>query len=487
MKLSKLTALALSIVLLLSCLTLPALAEDPVELVVAYVCSEPADQQLVIDAMNEILLARYNLKIRTIVPNFSNYVQQLTLLLSSNEQLDIFSELGARFSSDVANGSLYDMTDLLAQKGQGIVSAIGEKYLAAGQVAGRQYAVTTFRDLAKGFSFFMRADLCDKYNIDTTKITTLEQVGDALKIIYENEPEITPLCTTNTAYPSYRMTDVDQLGDMMGVLLHMGQDLNVVNYYDTDEYEKLIRTFRDWFVKGYINADNVTSNITHQEVMKAGQGFAYFDASKPNVVSEEEAKCGGYKIYECKIIPAFTYTAAPATLQWVITSKCKNPEAAMTFLNSLYTDADVMNLIAWGIEGKHYVKTEDGHITYPEGVNASNSGYNLMRGWAFGNQAITYIWEGNPLSAWDDLKQFNADAYVSKAFGFTWNATGYETEIAAVTAVFDEYRVALEFGLLDPDTYLPIFRQKLHDAGIDKIVASKQAQLNAWAAANNVQ
>ena len=62
MKLSKLTALALSIVLLLSCLTLPALAEDPVELVVAYVCSEPADQQLVIDAMNEILLARYNLK-----------------------------------------------------------------------------------------------------------------------------------------------------------------------------------------------------------------------------------------------------------------------------------------------------------------------------------------------------------------------------------------------------------------------------------------
>lgn len=39
-----------------------------------------------------------------------------------------------------------------------------------------------------------------------------------------------------------------------------------------------------------------------------------------------------------------------------------------------------------------------------------NSGYNLNMDWAFGNQYITHIWEGDPLSVYDDLKAFNESA-----------------------------------------------------------------------------
>ena len=49
----------------------------------------------------------------------------------------------------------------------------------------------------------------------------------------------------------------------------------------------------------------------------------------------------------------------------------------MKFLNLLYTNAEVINLIDWGIEGVHYVKNEDGTIRYPDGVTAETSTYIL--------------------------------------------------------------------------------------------------------------
>ena len=48
--------------------------------------------------------------------------------------------------------------------------------------------------------------------------------------------------------------------------------------------------------------------------------------------------------------------------------------------------------------------------------------------------------------------------------------------------VLNEYRAGLEFGVLDPDTALPEFLSKLETAGIDKIIAEKQSQLDAWLA-----
>ena len=37
-------------------------------------------------------------------------------------------------------------------------------------------------------------------------------------------------------------------------------------------------------------------------------------------------------------------------------------------------------------------------------------------------------------------------------------------------------------GLVDPETAIPEFVEKLEASGIDKIIAEKQSQLDAWAA-----
>lgn len=50
----------------------------------------------------------------------------------------------------------------------------------------------------------------------------------------------------------------------------------------------------------------------------------------------------------------------------MISSTTDVPEAAMKFLNLTYTDADVINLLIYGIEGRDYVKNDDGTVSYPE-------------------------------------------------------------------------------------------------------------------------
>ncbi len=96
----------------------------------------------------------------------------------------------------------------------------------------------------------------------------------------------------------------------------------------------------------------------------------------------------------------------------------------MKFLDLTYTSADLLNLLDWGIEGKHYVKTETaGIIDFPSGVTAVTSGYNMNSGWEFGNQLASYIWKGDSPDVYKQLDEFNKTAQMSPAIGFWFDNT----------------------------------------------------------------
>lgn len=52
----------------------------------------------------------------------------------------------------------------------------------------------------------------------------------------------------------------------------------------------------------------------------------------------------------------------------------------------------------------------------------------------------------------------------------------------SLDSVLAEYRLGLENGELDPEEYLPKFIQALREAGIEKVIAEKQRQLDSWVA-----
>lgn len=78
------------------------------------------------------------------------------------------------------------------------------------------------------------------------------------------------------------------------------------------------------------------------------------------------------------------------------------------------------------------------------------------------------------------MTEFNKSARKSIAMGFTFDNTSVVNEVTACTNVLKQYAYGLEVGAVDIEKVLPEFQKALKDAGIEKIIAEKQKQLDEW-------
>ncbi|MEC0092412.1 ABC transporter substrate-binding protein [Paenibacillus macquariensis] len=460
----------------------------PVELVMVYpVGGEPKDMKLVQDEINKMTKEKINATVKLVPIGFGAWAQQKTLMLSGNEQVDLIVSGMGTYSQDVAKGQFLELDGNLAEQGKGITEALDSldpAFLNATRIGGKIYAVPSIRDLAADYGITMRKDLVDKYNIDTTAIKSLDDLDVVFKTIKDNEPGIIPTVKYGTSIIDlYVNSFFDNLGEGFGVLPGYDNDLKVVNMYETPEYADMLNTVRRWYQAGYVAKDAATSTETQYNLVKSGKAFSFISHMKPGIATQE-SRSTSKEMVSVHFRPAVTATSAIISIMWSVARTSKDPERAMMLLNLMYTDKDFINLLDFGIEGKHYVKVSDNIIDFPQGVDATNSGYNLQMGWMFGNQSLSYIWNGDDPNLWTQLAEFNKGALKSKALGFTFNADAVKTEIAAVTNVQNQYKIALETGTIDPVSKLPEFNKQLKSAGLDKIIAEKQKQLDAWAEAN---
>jgi putative aldouronate transport system substrate-binding protein len=68
---------------------------------------------------------------------------------------------------------------------------------------------------------------------------------------------------------------------------------------------------------------------------------------------------------------------------------------------------------------------------------------------------------------------------VAKSVGFNFDGTSVRTEVAACQTVWQQYIGPLACGAADPST-LPDVIAKFEAAGINKVKAEVQKQLDAW-------
>ncbi len=461
-------------------------AEKAVELNVAYpiLGAIPKELNLVQDAINKISLQKINATVKLTPISFGNWEQQVNLMLSSNEKLDLMVITSNLYSNFVAKGQVVPLDQMLEKQGQGIKASMDAAYLNAAKISGKIYAVPTVRDFAANNGLTMRKDLVEKYQIDVTKIKTLDDVEATLKLIKSKEPNLNPLIPGNigkTMLDSYRTFDM--LGDSLGVLPQFDNNLKVVNLYETQDYAQFVKKMRSWYTSGLIMKDAATNKTSQFDLLKSDRGFSYFSNMKPGF-EQQESKSSGMPVVAANLLQPVSTTTNVTSIMWGIPVNSKTPEKAMEFLNLMYTDKDIINLLDWGVEGKHYVVKEGNIIDYPQGVDAKTSGYSMNMGYLFGNQFLSYVFNGDDPKIWEKMDQFNKSALKSKALGFTFDASNVKAEYAAVTNVVTQYKLPLETGSVDPETILPEFISKLKAAGIEKIIAEKQKQLDEWAKTN---
>ncbi len=408
--------------------------------------------------------------------------EQINLALSSGEAIDLlnYNNVNGQLATIVRNSYAAGLDELVEQYGQGALEVINPLDLDACRFSGVLYALPDMKDTSRSAGFSMRKDIVDELGISVPEMGTYDDMYEILKQVHEAYPDMYPLVPTWANGGMQETLPVDPMGDYMGVLEDVYSDsTEVVNYYATDTYREFCEMMYKWNQEGLIMPDATT---TTENNLLSGNGFAMYENWKPGK-EFENYKSTGKEVVFMKVLEPYKYTDCANGNSFIIPYSSKNPEKAMELWNLMYTDAEVSNLFINGIEGKHWVYTDDSKtsITTPEGVDPNASGYSSVD-WAWPNQQLTPVWEGTDPDLWEKLNKFNNEGTPSPAHGFSWDSSSVMNQVTACNNVVSSYHTALRWGAMDPAENLPKFISELEAAGINEVIAEKQRQLDEFLA-----
>jgi putative aldouronate transport system substrate-binding protein len=438
----------------------------------------PSDLLKVQEKVNEITLKEINTKVEFKPVAISAMANTYTLAASSGEKQDLIMLLpGYNYMTQFAGSNMImPLDDLVEKHGKDITAAYGDIFDAT-KVDGKLYAIPGKDPVVTGRGFYLVDSIAKKYNIDVTTIKTMDDLDSILEKVHAGEPDL------QTFYPmgvAGSMLNFDTLGNQFGVLRNGGVDnLKVVNMFETKEYINAVKKVREWYQKGYISKDFATEQSSPQQLMDAGKLFAapvYTDPSQRGL---------GDKVpkYTVTLHDPVEKTETYQLFLWAVPTIAERPDKSIEFLNLVFKNQDLANLLKFGIDGEHYEKNSDGTIDTAKGIGKFANNWYI---WGNTDKLLIpekeYIGFGGDIDKYQQAKEeWESSTKRSKAFGFIFNSDPVKTEIAACTAITDQYVRLLEGGAVNPDEYIKTINEKLYDAGLQKIIDEKQRQLNEWA------
>ena len=402
-----------------------------------------------------------------------------SMMLNDTENpVDIVSLTNEAYHTQ--KNSLLPISSLIYEYGQGIVKLMGEDIINLGKSGDDLYGIPKPMPDVHCSGVAVLTEYLEKYKIDTTRIRSMSDFETVLAIIKDNEPELIPYVPERVNKEAIvREVIGDVLAENLAMVYYNDPSLKVVNLYETPEYEKRVRMVRNWYLKGYLSEDVIVNNESGLTQVDAGYAFSTEYVIRPDELQAAKKRYGNKITYINFSERPYSSTSSNTVYFWCINKQYGNGQAAMKAMNLLYTDADIINTVMYGVEGVHYVETEDGHITYPEGLTSDTIGYSNNAKWNY-NRNIAKVWEGGALNIYDIMKEFNASAFQSPAYGFQFDEEKLSFDPTKITQVIKNYTLKLGDGVLDVDTSLPQFQQELRDAGADQLVEEVQKQVKEW-------
>lgn len=453
-------------------------SEKRTKLVVAYktnAAAYPEDQKLVEEALKEKIREKMDVDVEFMVRS-GGYEKEIRDMIAGNQQLDIVFYYSGLFRELLMNDNWVPLNHLLQTYGQGILEEIGKDVSDACRIEGELYGLPNNHDFAIGWDgYILRKDILDKYGIRKEDITSLEKLEQVFALVHRKEPDLTILDCSGVSIMTNQYLG-SEVFEQIGVLKNYGRDDTFVNVFKTEEYKQQLERIYKWRKLGYIKKGLLSDTENGDIKMMEGNLFAYAFRGKPGVEWQEKMTTGQDVVYVQfgeNSVPA----NAPTRFGWGITKHTVSREKAMELLNLLYTDPELMNLLAYGVEGVHYVKMEDGHITFPEGKNTNPF---IGEAWRFPNQFITYVWEGNDLNFWDNMRKYNEESIHGNDYGFYFDITPVYDDYMEICDIYYKYCRILENGMVNPQEGLEAMNQELDACHIDEVIAEKQRQFDRW-------
>lgn len=453
-----------------------------------YILGDPAKNEAEgLAAANKILKEKINAEIELANISWGDWSQKMPVLLASGEPFDlIYASNWAFFTTEGPKGAYYPLNDLLPKYAPTVWNGVPKEAWDQSTINDKIYLIPSVTPNFQTHGVVVREDLRKKYNVPDIK--NIDDYGVYLDAIKKNEPNLVPF----NSQPNHLMNLAslfypnDWSGPLTGTLGELAYNLNSPDktfiVSDTPEYEAYVKRQREWYQKGYWSKDILSNKTQAKDNFNNEQSAsAIVNLSNASQIQEFiknkglsiEAKF--YSIEGSSKIERAAYTANGTAIY----RNSPNPERALMFVELLHTDREFYDAIMSGIKGKNYDLTEDGKLKVPEGVNPQEAA------WSNVGMGLAHTKFFRPsASKWQDIidieKEYDKTAVAGALAGFVLNTEAISAEIAAVNNVCSTYKTPLDWGVVDPEKGLPELRQKLKEAGIEKLQAEIDKQITEY-------
>lgn len=419
--------------------------------------SQTPDKQLVIDELNKVLKEKIGAELELVTIDTGAYSERMKMNMASGNDYDLCftSNWNNKYDEAVRNGGLYDLTDMVDKEFMDYL--MPEKFWDDAKIDGRIYAIPNVQIMASTLAVAVKKEIADKYNFDVQTVEHIEDIEPLLEKIKAGNPELYPYRKLwgITPWTTEKMTEI-----VPSIALRA--DGKVVWFHETEEAKRGVQKFREWYKKGYIRKDVASMGDDTTDYNQGRYGVSVTNW-KPGYTSEKEyLKAITQPIFGgCR--PAMTGVGANS----------KNPQKAFELIKLVNTDKDVFNLIASGIEGKHYEKLDDNTIRFLEGER-----YTQKQEWVFGNVFNGYVYEGQDVNVHKQTQEYNENALTTDVTGFYLDKENIKTELSNMQTVSDEYTDFITVA--DYDKFYKEKKAKMIEAGADKVIAEIERQVKEF-------
>ena len=440
------------------------------------------------------------------ISNSADYVTHLTLAQVSEDPIDLISTFKFNYHDEISKGSYMDITDYEDQF-PALWSALPEWTADYTTVNGRRYGFINYQALnAMNYASGISKEYADHFGLDVEALEAAIASEEFLSQAYYDEVlkfmegvqatgqkvAILPCDASHALGLGVAVRGYEQIAGPLWIEYN-DEECKLVNIFETDAAKRYLKNIYEWNEKGLIPKGFYEKAYSVTDLVKDPvSGSLLFNMSLTNYAYNSPQLQNVRAGWEAYFFPTnksaedYYISSTNAAGMMAVSATSKHPEDALRVLELLYTNAELENMLVYGLEGEHYITNEDGTITtldYEGGQAQGDARYGMHK-WAIGNSSLAKINQSFDQGYWDwsfvDLPQ---NGQRSNLMGFSLDTSSFTNELAQITAITTEYaNILTQVGSKNWEADLQAYLDKLDAAGVDSVMDKIQTQIDNFLA-----
>ncbi len=453
-----------------------------VELVMYIVSDRPAGQDTVDENLNKLLKEKMNCTLKINWIGWAEYANKYPLLFTSGEQFDMaYSATWLNFANLARKGAFMSLNDLWPTYAPDNFAMQSDEAKNQATIDGKYYCVPTLLSTYNAYGPIYREDLVDGTGWDG-KMNTFDDIEKYCDLIQSKHPEMEPIDMYSSGPETFLLWEenkgMQSVDNAARFMWYNPSDDNpkIIASYDEPTVSDFLTTMDRWCQKGFWSKSALSdTDSTKTQNGKAALRIHNIDTWSGLAVQHPEWKFKFSNMVSDVAHLPYTQDCM------VVSNTSQNPERAMAFWNLLTTDQEVYDAFYYGVLGTTYKLNDAGQytITDPD-LYATSAMWAARTNKLNRNQAGVPEEYNTTRENWENTIKSGKGA--EKYTSFVFDSTNVTTELAACQNVEQQYWWPLALGYTDAVSGLADYKTKMQAAGIDKVIAEAQKQLDAYVA-----